>query len=361
MRTLLRPAVLLLLPLIGGCGSDDPVDPTSNGIRPYWSLQLNHKAITLGLNSEVDTLRLVATPFAPDGSTLDEIGVVTFTSSNTDVVTVEADGLLTGIGTTSGVMIVASMTAQGVTHADTATVAVTDDPGAIRLASFSIDPIPPDSAKFAVGGSYTESFRNLTPILLDTDGNPMEGLPVFFQSLDLTTALVDNWSSSVTGLRPGYLDIAARTTVYGEQFVDTLHYRIGYPGVIRPKMYGKMYAYITYPIGTFSPRVMRVGVGAVMELEYAMGGDGSLADVVFDNPAVVEAVPEQYSCVTYEIACEDAGNIEPFGPPAPLIDYMDYDRNRLRARRLTQAGTYNLSSATWGTTATIIVVDESEP
>jgi hypothetical protein len=360
MRTFLRPA-LLLVPLVLGCGSDNPVDPTSEGLRPYWALQLNHKAITLGLNSEVDTLRLVATPLAPDNSTLDDIGVITFTSSNTDVVTVGEDGLITGLAPTAGVTIVATMSAQGVTHADTAMVAVTEDPGALRLASFSIDPIPPDSAKFAAGGTYTEAFRNLTPTLLDTDGNPIEGVPIHFQSLDMTTALVESWSSSITGLRPGYFDIAARTTVYGEQFVDTLRYRIGYPGVVRPKMYGTMYAYITYQVGTFAPRVMRVGTGAVMELEYAMGGYGLMADVVFDNPAVVAAVPEQPSCVNYEIACEDAGNIEPFGPPEPLVDYTDYDKNRSRARRLTQPGIYNLSSATWGTTATIIVEDESAP
>lgn len=360
MRNLLRPASLLL-PLALGCGSDDPVDPTTDGLTPYWALQLNHAAITLGLNSEVDTLRLVATPVGPDGTALAEPGIVSFTTTNSDVVSVGQDGLLTGLSPTSGVVVVATMTAQGVTHSDTAMVAVTDDPGSLRLASFSIQPVAPDSAKFALGGSYTESFRNLTPILVDTDGNPMEGAPIHFESLDITTALVDPWASTITGLRVGEFDIAARTTVYGQVFVDTLHFRIGYPGVVRPKMYGKMYAYITYQVGTIAPKVMRVGTGAVMELEYAMGGDGYQADIVFDNPAPVEAVPEQYSCLNYEIDCEAAGNIEPFGPPAVYTDYTEYDRNRLRARRLTQPGTYQLSSATWGTTATIIVVDESTP
>ena len=352
---------LLLLALVLGCGSEDPVDPTGDARQLYWSLDLNHQAVTLGLASDLDTLRLVATPHGPDGTPFTEPGVVRFTTSNSDVVSIDEDGLLTGKSATAGVLIVASMTAQGVTHSDTATVAVTEDPGATRLATFSIQPVAPDSAKFALGGSYTESFRNLAPVLLDSDGNSFEGAPIHFESLDQTTGLVDTWASTITGVRPGYFTIVARATVYGQEFTDSLRYRIGYPGVVKPKMYGKMYAYVNYQIGTILPAVMKVGTGAVMELEYAMGSDGYLADIVFDNPAVVEAVPEQYTCVTYELACDEAGNIEPFGPPVPLVDYVDYDKFRLRARRLTQPGTYHLSSAAWGTTATIVVVDESEP
>lgn len=359
MSNKLRPAVLLLA-LVPGCGSEDPVDPTAEGTALYWSLDLNHQAITMGLATELDTLRLVATPRAPDGSAIEGLQTATFTTTNSDVVSIDSDGLLTAKAATAGVVIVASLTAQGVTHTDTAMVAITEDPGATRLAAFSIQPLAGDSAKFALGGTYTESFRNLTPSLLDGDGNPLEGLPIRYESQDITTGIIDGWAASITGIRPGYFTIVATTTVYGQQFTDSLRYRIGYPGVVKPKMYGKMYAYVTYQIGTILPTIMRVGVGAVMELEYAMGSDGYQADLVFDTPEFVDSVPEQYSCVNYQIACDDVGNIEPFGPPLPY-NYADYDTNRLRARRLTHPGTYTLHSAIWGTTTTIIVVDESTP
>jgi hypothetical protein len=360
MPSCARHAVLLLA-LLPGCGSEGTVEPTGGGNQVYWSLALNHRAITLGLANELDTLRLVATPHASDGTTIDGLAAPAFTTSNSDVVTIDADGLLTARAATTGVMIVASLTAQGVTHTDTAMVMVTGDPGATRLGTFSIQPVAPDSAKFALGGTFTEPFRNLIPTLLDSDGTPLEGIPVRYDSRDNTTALVDSWSATITGIRPGYFTIVATATVYGQQFTDSLRYRIGLPAVAKPKMYGKMYSYVTYEVGTILPSVMKVGTGAVMELEYAMGDGGYKADIVFDNPAPVEAVPEQYSCVTYGMACDEGGNIEPFGPPTPLVDYLDYDKNRTRARRLTQPGTYHLSSATWGTTATIIVVDESVP
>lgn len=359
MRRLLRQSTLLF-PLLAGCGSDDVVAPTDTALAPFWSLSLNHEAITLGLQAGLDTLRLVATPVGPNGAPIDGLGTVSFTTTNLNAVSIGADGLLTGHEATPGVTIVAFLTARGVTHADTATVAVTDDPGARRLGTFSIQPVAPDSAKFAVGGTYLEGYRNLTPTLLDTDGNPMEGIPVRYQSLDNTTGVIDTWSSTITGLRPGYFDIVANATVYGERFTDTLHYRIGYPGVVKPNIYGKMYAYLIYEIGTFYPQSLTVGTGAVVELQYSMGSYGYQADMIFDDPAGLDSVPEQYACVTYGLACGDVGSIEAFGP-SDQFSYSDYDENRTRARRFTQPGVYPYHSQLWGTTGTIIVVDESTP
>lgn len=359
MSTNLRRSVLLLALLLG-CGSDDVVDPTGSDAQVYWSLDLNHQAITLALATELDTLSLIATPRAPDGAAIEGLGMTAFTTTNSDVVSIDANGLLTAKAATAGVMIVASLTAQGVTHTDTAMVMVSEDPGANRLGTFSIQPVDGDSAKFALGGTYTEAFRNLTPTLLDTDGNPLEGVPVKYESLDPTVGFIDPFSGTITGIRPGYFTIVATTIVYGETFTDSLRYRIGYPAVVKPKMFGKRYAYVTYTVGTILPAVMKVGTGAVMELEYSMGSDGYKADIAFEDPSIAEAVPEQYSCVNYELACDEAGDIEPYGPPNPLVDYNDYDKYRLRARRLTQPGTYQLTSS-WGTTATIIVVDESTP
>lgn len=359
MRLTFRPTVLLF-PLLAGCGSDEVVAPLGDGMTPFWALELNHEAITLGLQAGLDTLRLVATPLAADGAPIEDLGTVSFTTTNVNAVSIGADGLLTGLDATPGVVIVASLTARGVTHSDTATVAVTADPGALRLGTFSIQPVAPDSAKFALGGTYLETFRNLTPTLLDTDGNPIDGLPVHYQSLDQTTGLVDTWSSTITGLRPGYFNIVANATVYGERFTDTLRYRIGYPGLVKPSIYGKMYAYLIYEVGTFYPVVLTVGTGAVVELQYSMGSDGYLADMIFDNPAALDSVPEQYACTTHGLACGDVGSIEAFGPSA-VFAYDDYDANRTRARRFTQPGTYPYHSELWGTGGTIIVVDESAP
>ncbi len=350
----------LLFPLVTGCGSDGVVAPLTEGVTPFWALELNHAAITLGLQEGLDTLRLVATPLAADGSPIDGLGTVSFTTTNVNAVSVAGDGLLTGVEATPGVLIVASLTARGVTHTDTATVAVTDDPGTRRLGAFSIQPVAPDSAKFALGGTYLEANRNLTPTVLDTDGNPMDGVPIHYVSLDRTTGLVDTWSSTITGLRPGYFHIVATATVYGEVFTDTLRYRIGYPGVAKPNIYGKMYAYLIYDVGTYYPQTLTVGTGAVVELQYSMGG-GYQADMIFDDPAALDSVPEQYACVAYGLACGDVGNIEPFGPPLVLVDYLDYDANRSRARRFTQPGVYPYHSELWGTAGVIIVVDESTP
>ncbi|MGH7514163.1 MAG: Ig-like domain-containing protein, partial [Gemmatimonadales bacterium] len=167
LRCRFRLASIIVAGLIVGCRSDElqaPLNP--EGASAYWALALDHQAITLSTAASYETIQLTATPRTVTGDPIGGLGAVTFTSSNAEAVQVDANGLVTALAPTFGVIVIAKLKANGITHADTATVVVTEGPPP-TLASFSIHPVAPDSAKFALNGSLTEQFRNLIPTALD--------------------------------------------------------------------------------------------------------------------------------------------------------------------------------------------------
>jgi hypothetical protein len=350
--------------ILAACRADEVVSPINPNVQQYWALQLDRSAITLALAADYDTLHLQARPVTPSGVPIEGLPAPTFRSTNVNTVIVDATGQITALDLTAGTQIITSLTADGVTHTDTALVAVTAAPAPVT--SFSIHPVPPDSARFALRGTLLQSFHPLTPIVLDAGGIPLSGVPVRYQSLDRRTALVDSWAGTVQGLRLGYVDLAAATTVYGQTFTDTLSFRIGYPGYVKVKVYGPFYGFVPYQPGTFVPDSVVIGTGGVVEWENTGMLEGTLMDMVFEPAAAatLDSVPEQYVCVNYSVDCGSTGNVAPFGPPINLPDgsnFEDYFRNLSRARRFTQPGVYRYRNTQWNTEGVIVVIDETAP
>jgi hypothetical protein len=342
-----------------GCGSDDVVSPVNTSAAAFWELRLERSAVTMALASPYDTLQLVATPRTASGVPIDNLPAVTFSTTNVNTVQVDATGLLTAVGLTPGTQIIASLTADGVTHADTATVAVTPDPGALLVTSFSIQPVPPDSARMALGGTVLETNRTLTPIVLDASGNPVFDLPIRYATLDETTAIIDRWGGAVTGISLGYVPMVATITAYGRTFADTVQYRIGLPAYTQVHIHGPLYAYVRYEVGSFDPDSVTVGTGAVIEWVDAGRLPGTMSDITFDpvQAEALDSVPESTSCSYNPIDCGATGNVPPFGP----VDGEDYFLTYSRARRFTQPGVYRYTNTLSGTHGVVVVVDETAP
>jgi hypothetical protein len=363
IRTPLVPFASVAAALILGCGSDDVVSPVNQSATVFWALRLERSAVTMALAPTYDTVQLVATPRTPAGAPIDNLPVVTFTTTNVNTVQVDATGLLTAVGLTPGTQIVASLTADGVTHADTATVAVTADPGPLLITSFSIQPVPPDSARMALGGTLFQSNRTLTPLLMDAGGNQVFDLPIRYTTLDETTATIDRWGGAVTGVSLGYVPLVATMTAYGRSFADTVQYRIGLPAYTKVHVHGPLYAYIRYQVGSFDPDSVTVGTGAIIEWEDAGRLPGTLSDITFDpvQAQALDSVPEQFSCVNYQTDCDGTGSVDPFGPAVSDPTGELFWQNFSRARRFTQPGVYRYINTLSGTHGVVVVRDETAP
>jgi hypothetical protein len=358
-RTGLFPLVAAASVVLAGCGSDDVVSPVNRSATAFWSLQLERSAVTMALAAPYDTLRLVATPRTASGVPIDTLPAVTFTTTNVNTVQVDPTGLLTAVGITPGTVIVASLTAGGITHADTATVAVTPDPGGLLITSFSIQPVPPDSARMALGGTLLQATRSLTPIVMDAGGNQVFDLPVRYATLDPTTATIDRWGGAITGVSLGYVPLVATMTAYGRSFADTVQYRIGLPAYTKVWVHGPLYAYVKYQEGSFDPDSVTVGTGAVIEWWDAGRIEGTQTDITFDpvQAQTLDSVPEGFTCTTYGLECDATGSIPAYGP----VKGEDYYMTAVRGRRFSQPGVYRYTNTLWGTHGVVVVVDESSP
>ena len=346
---------MLIAAALAGCGQDPmtvPPEPTDSDV--YWALQLEESAIGLTLVSPGESFQLSGVPRTASGAPLEGLGGPTFRSGNSDLVRVDAGGLVTALAPAIGVPVYATLTAQGITHRDTALVSVTADPPQ-TLATFTIQPVAPDSAKFALGGSIVEPFRSLAATLLDTGGNPILGVPVRYRVLPTRVASIDPWSGTITGVQPGTFDIVASTTAFGVGMTDTLRYEIGLPLLIQVIVRDSITRPLSGP-NWFSPGKVRIGVGGVVHWWNTQPFEA--IDVVFEDPTDVAAVPEFEYCVVYGAPC-DAGNIPAFGI-TPEDDFIEQAKKMNRARRFPVPGTYRYRSTIFGTEGVVEVVPENE-
>jgi hypothetical protein len=352
------------LALAAGCEPDGTVAPLDQPDKAFWATKSAQEAITLALTPEFDTLQLDVRPINPFGVPLEGLPAPVFFSTNVNAVEVNANGRLHAVGLTPGTQLYTSVTYNGVTHADTIVVAVTDDPGTAIPATFSMQPQAGDSARYALGGSLLEPFKLLTPTIEDGDGNPLSGFPVRFTTLDNRVALVDANGGNITGIRRGYVKFAGDMWAYNRHFADTVNYRIQRAGYAKVNVYGPFYALVPHVPGSFQPDSIEIGVGGVVEFENTGMLPATIIRIKFDpsQQAFIDSVPEQSTCVQYGIECDTRGDIDPFGPPDNGDpDFNKYYLNLDRARRFTAPGVYPVSDSGWGTHMKIVVVDETAP
>jgi hypothetical protein len=350
-RPSLRCAAAVLALVVSGCASDATVAPApANGDQQmYWALTLDHHAVTLSTVAPNDTIRLTATPRTVDGTPLTDLLAPTFTSLDHDRIAVSADGLVRVIKTGDQIPVVATLAVGNLLHSDTVFINVTAAAPPPVLAALSIQPESGDSAKTATG-----SARDILARAIAADNSEIEGLAVYYTSLDPTIATIDRASGFLQPVRPGHVNVIATATAYGVTKADTLRLTIGYPVtgltinvVAQRTVSGQI-------VGGFSPDRLVIGPGGTVLIG---NHSGIVTDMTFDDPTNVMQVDmwcrPPFSIIA-PLMC-GSGNIEAFAREPNDTQGL----TALRTRRFPVPGTYNYHSTIFGTTGTIVVVDET--
>jgi hypothetical protein len=322
-----------------GCGNDYITVPQPSGTgRLFAALVFDHHAVALSTTPPSNSIQLTATPINAQGQPLEGAGQATFGLSDTGSVTITPGGLLTAKSPATGVLVIATLTDGNLTHKDTTYVNVNDVNPAPVLASFSIQPLPGDSAKTAALDAFgLFGLKQILPQEADGGGTPIDGLPVFYSTADPTVASIDPATGFITGLRPGTVKIRATTTAYGVTMSDSVLF------TITPPLIGLVAASPITPAGSTTP-VLQWAPGTI---EVSAGGTVLFftqsttqdIDVLFDNPDdVIESV----------LAPSGGGDIPPF---RALPD----NGGAFFARAFPTPGSYDFHSTTFDTHGTIIV------
>jgi len=313
--------------LFASCGSDVVAPkPTTNPAALYWTLTLDHHAVTLSTASPYDTSELTATPRDPNGIPLSVPTAITYQSTDLGRVRVSPQGVLQAVAPGSLILVVATLSLGNVTHADTALVNVTTDSSPPVLTTFSIHPVPPDSAIWDAN-ALTPFFnvlgsKLLSAEMLDVAGNMIPGLAVAFRSSDPTIAAVDPQSGTLTGMRPGRVMISASATAYGVSKVDTVLFTITMP-IINDIVLTQT---DSTTVGFVASRVTIRQGGTILFVDFTP----QRVDMVFDDSTHVAQDSLICKC--------GAGNIPPFG-----ADTTNFFAD-ITTRSFPIAGTYTFHS-----------------
>lgn len=369
--------------LMLACSNAEPSPFGEKLESTYWALELNHHAVLLSTTAPWDTLPLTATPLNHLGQLLTGVGVPQYSSTDIKHVSVTSDGVLHAIGPLAPgqeVVVTARLTVNNVTHADTVYVRVMETPNPPPvLESFSIHPVPPDSAKMAgLRPSSSSTIDFSFPYVLfskppigawssDRNGDSLPNLPVAIRSSDPTSITVDRatgqFVSGGEGARlPGSVTLYASTTAFGVSKADTLSYQIGWPVMSSIQVQSVPSSRAgTGSVPAFVPSEVKVGTGALVLWQEFPADANTLgdADITFADaqlPYVID--PQTSPSLSFVIAlmCQglyvgpadcNAGKIA-IGPSHPLNAF----------RVFTAPGTYEYHSAALGISGRVIVVDE---
>jgi hypothetical protein len=251
---------LLSLAALASCHGVDAVATNSDGTL-FWALRMNIPAATMDTGS---TLQLSAVALYSSGDTIRSgIPAPTFRSLDPTRVTVSPTGVITAIKPTSTpIGVVASVTADNLTNADTTLVAVTLDHN-------TVDSIAITTTSGSVerdGKTWTIPVGE-TVILGATaqgPGGTVSGVSVKYQSLDDIIGIVRG--TQLTANARGTTQVVAMTTSYGVALTDTITIVVSNP------MTGRFSVNPTasrFGLPVLSPTLIIIGEGGIITWRYA--------------------------------------------------------------------------------------------
>jgi len=214
MTALGVPALALL---VAACGNEPVAAPKQSLDVAVWQVRTPDHGVTLAVG---DTYQMHAAAINLNGNPVpvDSATPFTYVSDDTTYVRVSSTGLITGMQATgfgAPAHVIVSLRQDNVLRQDTVFVSVTDTRQSV--ASISIQIAPPDSAKIAV--LYP---KFLTPMALDSDGNPVPG--VFIALRAPSNVLLDPIFAYMLSVAPGKVWIYATANAYGQSFTDSLEF-----------------------------------------------------------------------------------------------------------------------------------------
>jgi len=269
----------------------------------YWSLRLNYHAINLALAAPYDTVRLTASAIDAAGHVIPNAGPVIFRGFDSTV-TVDSTGLITAHYKTANVSlpvsVVAELTVRGVTYSDTAFIqVVTSTPARAPLKTFSVQPLPGDSAKAALSFNNV-NYSQIMVFATDSTGTVLRDenvndLLVSFVSGNDMIASIDKNGTVTPQLMVGSVYLHASTYAYGVAANDSIQFVVGYPilafdnqiATCKRTMSGDEEVF-------FFPASITIGVGGRFRFRTDCNQQGGLnlqltdtLDIIFDDTTIV--------------------------------------------------------------------------
>jgi hypothetical protein len=328
-----------------------PSAPVANDAM-YWTLRFNHHAITMGSTAPYDTITLTATPRNAQGQPIPTTAKPVYTVSDPTTLAINAKGVLTALQPNPGLNVVASLTIGRVTLTDTALINVNVvTPPVPVLASLSIHPVPGlDSANANAG-----MFSNLYSFVVDTKGDTLSNILVYWQSSDSSVATTDQFGD-IFAYVPGQTTMYAEATVYGVSKSDSVTFTVDQPFLSNYLVSSRVPTGSTKPVSYFASASVTVAPFGFVVWNNA---SGQPIDVVFDDPSAAQAVPPTWDPVFEAFYNLDSPNNPNLGGNIAAFATQDStsgaDGVGLRIRYFPIAGTYHFHSALYGTTGAVVV------
>jgi len=330
--------------------SGDTVGPAAlTPSQAFWALRLNQHAVNLALTAAagqpVNTVQLSATALNAMGVTLPGVYTVQYSAVDSTV-TVSATGLVTAHYVTppgQPTRVIASLAVQRVTLKDTALIQVTQAPPPSRLATFSLQPGPDDSAKRSVDFNNSQPFA--WPVkatdatgatICDTTGCPLQ---VFYSSSNPLIATIDRSTGQVSAIDTGHVVFSATTWAYGVALRDSVAFTVGLE--LFPNITITLAILLGVLAVAFSgPKKLLLGVGAVVMFNTCYSQNTKPVDVIFDHTDHVDTA----SCTgTIGTAPPTGrGDITRIGGDA---SNNFQNANNFACRRFSEPGTYRYHSS----------------
>lgn len=347
----------LLAPLcaamIAGCA--DPAvaphvpAPPKDATTLFWRLENDHRAVNLSMAAPYDTLRIRAVPHDGAGRPLSLDGSLTFTSSEPARVRVSADGLIRAVAPGANVFVVSTLVADNVRHVDTTIVSVTASATPLKVARFSVQPVAPDSARWAVHHdwqTFVPGYTKMLPLRVeDATGARITGVAVRYTSSDPMLAPINATTGEIKSKRTGRAMFTAEATIHGKRWRDSVEFRFDWPVHAWAVAIDKA-APGAAPRIEFDPAIQRISKGGAVTFH---NFSTSAIGITFDDPTnVVER--QVLGCVIFPDQ-GGSGNIAPFGGGTPNL-FLN-----CRSRRFPVPGVYTFRTTVGGGIGTIIVED----
>ncbi len=295
-----------------GCSAESATQPT---LRSFQGLSLTPRVANVAIG---ETLQLVANPLDANGAPLTNLPAATFTSSDSTVATVGADGVVTGAGVGLA-EITAKVADDNLAYTAVSPVSVNTAP--ITLGTFVVTP---DTLTVATG-----SFVSFSGSATDTSGAPVaicdqaarltqNCVAAAFRSTDLTKA-GQQFKNSFLAISPGTTQIIAEVASGGVTVVDTAMMAVTYPTAVEmDASFDSNFGFFFFP-----GSVVLAAGGTVTFCNFTL--PPKAFDITFADPS---AVPD--------------GNV-------PAFDTGCFDRT------FPTSGTYPFTSTTNGVTGTVVV------
>ncbi len=333
---------VLLMAVGGGCVPDLVTRPAQDPAELFWALKLNHRAITLDVTAPYDTVQLVATPKNVDGIPLTAPPAVRYSTLDTTI-RLSPTGFVraSSVTASTGARVIASLTVNGVSLADTAFIRVTKNLVPSLLDTFAITRVVGDSAKVAFGMAAPT-----LSVTANNDAGASMSPPVYYRSLNERVATINRVTGAIKIKTIGKVTFIVTSRVYGDIREDSLPFTVGFPLLTIVAAKARPSATGTTPLSYFDASVITLGVGGEVNF---LNMSGRSVDIVFDTPSAVAGTTRNGQSLS------DSGNIAAFESGSPSL----FAGASLRARRFPVAGTYHFRSTLYPeATGTILVKAE---